>query len=646
MLIKQPAVKSILKGIVLWAPLWIGATVVCGGLGGVYAFLLKEDVFLASQAILVRDEANASVMKMGRFESQTQMKAAQETILELSKNRQVIREALTAVGPLKKGWLSKLSLSSSKFPDDKTVDDFAIHNVLVHAPRGVEFGATEVIYLDVKTGAPDYAHKLVLAVCDSLDARLRQVRETRANSVISELEAAKLVAKEELEKTSERIRQMESEAGAQLSDLRGLTENTGSGAPRTQIDQIMSEIRNAQAALDQLLADQRLLDEALANPTAYVVAPGSLLNSQPGLKKLREGLADAQLNTSELRGKFTDAHPLVIAANEAQTTIERRLYNSLEASRTNLQQDIDTSKNRIAELERQKELAEERLDSLANIRTKYSNLVSELKTRTTILEETERQLSQASASKESASKVSLITKLDKPLVSDKPIGPGRLTITGLCAVGGLLLGLGFVFAVTPIDGKARFGRRWSDRMSGDQRAANTDNEAELKVDEPIEPKSAAEKALELRMAVDRMPGHASKVANRKTTLITSEQDVRKFLEDEAVYKEASDNVERAHTAAAKSVPAPQVTPTTSSSTTPAASTASQTTSSQNRGQTILERLAKAQEAFEEQRATTKPLQADDAVGAVESNPSQDDRRSRRRDTDQHPSAVRAAYRNS
>ncbi len=463
-----PAVKSLLRGIVLWAPVWIGATIVCGAIGGVYAFLLKSDTYLATQAILVRDEANATMMRLGRFESQTQLKAAQETIMEMAKNHQVVRVALQESGKDQKSWWPFADDSGTL--TDRQINSFANNNVSVHAPKGVEFGNTEVIYLDVKSDSPDSALKIVDSLAKALDNRLRQVREARATSIIAELTTAKQAAQRELAATTERIQSIEKSAGSQLADLRGLTDTIGSsGGSRSQIDQIDTELRVAVKDDQQLAADLELLETALADPAAYVLAPGSVLNSQPGLRKLREGLADAQLSTSQLTGRFTDAHPLVRSARDAQSSIESKLIKQLEASKYALIQDISTSKKRIEQLSEQKQLAERRLDGLAAIRSEYANVVAELKTRSAILEETERQLAEANASQKASQSVSLLTRLDKPQVGDKPIGPGRVLITLCSALGGLLLGLGFVFAVTPIDGNHRFGRRWGDYMSQDQR---------------------------------------------------------------------------------------------------------------------------------------------------------------------------------
>ncbi len=146
-------------------------------------------------------------MRLGRFESQTQMKAAQETILEMSKNHQVIRDALTQVGPISSGWsIASLFGTSKKYPSDELVAEFAKYNVSVHAPKGVEFGATEVIYLDIKANSPSLASKLSKSVSAALDARLREVREKRATSIISELEGQNQLLDENSSQSPKRLR--------------------------------------------------------------------------------------------------------------------------------------------------------------------------------------------------------------------------------------------------------------------------------------------------------------------------------------------------------------------------------------------------------------------------------------------------------
>lgn len=463
-LIANPAIKSLLRGVVVWAPLWIATTVIFGGIGFFYAMFLKEDMFLASQALLVRDEANGAVMRLGRFQSQAEMKAAQETILEMTKSQQVVRNALVAVGPPKgiSNWFSW-----GEYPSNRLVEDTASSAIAVHAPKGTEFGVTEVIYLDVKSNTTQRALDLNKAICDSLEDRLQQVRTARADGVIAELTHARSAAQSELADSTERLNAMEREAGSDLSDLRGMTDMIAGGATsRAEFDQIKNELRQAEQAKQQLLSDRELLIRAVDDPTSFVIAPGSFLNAQPGLKRLREGIVDGQLSGAQLTGKFTDDHPLMTASKSAQSSITNRFVSELKASMLSVEADIALANQRIKRLEDQRKSAEERLSRIADSRAKYSNLVAEVRSKIGILEAAERALAEATATRDSSRSTSLITRLDLPVVSDEPIGPGKKTIALLCTVAGLVFGLGIVFVITPIDSGPVFGRRQSDQGRG------------------------------------------------------------------------------------------------------------------------------------------------------------------------------------
>jgi hypothetical protein len=64
--------------------------------------------------------------------------------------------------------------------------------------------------------------------------------------------------------------------------------------------------------------------------------------------------------------------------------------------------------------------------------------------------------------------------MDKPVVSEKPIGPGKTTIAGGCTIAGLMFGIGLVFVLSPNDRGKSFGRRITDmgrRRQEDQVAA-------------------------------------------------------------------------------------------------------------------------------------------------------------------------------
>ncbi len=455
--ISNPQLVRIAGSYWQWRLLWIATTGVFAALGLFYVVFLKSDIWVASQALMVRDEANGAVMRLGRFESQTEMKAAQETILEMARNPQVLHDALTALGrePTWTAWLL-----GERPPTASEIDNLGRNGIQVRAPRGAELGTTEVIYLDVKNESPERALKLNRAVCDALVDRLQQIRQARADGVLAELNTAQETAQAQLRSATERLTEMETQAGADLSDLRGMTDsNSGGSGTRQVLDAIKSELRQADLQLQQIEIDLKLAIASHQKPDQLLLTPSSLVNSQAGLKTLRDGLANATITTSQMKGRYTSTHPLVIASLQAETNLREQLRNELGLSIQTLSKDRDIALERVNKLNLQGSQLEARLEKIARIRADYSNVASEVKSRNEQLQESERELVQAQASRDAALTSSLITRLDEPQLGEKPIGPGRSTILAGATVSGLFFGFGIVFLLAPLDGQASYGRR-------------------------------------------------------------------------------------------------------------------------------------------------------------------------------------------
>lgn len=455
-LFKNRHVRQGLYTLLTWSPVWIGCTLLVGGAGSYYAYKLKKDRWLASQALIVRDEAASSNLRQGRFESSTHLKAAQELIVDLARNPQVIREALAHVGP------SPSEPATENYPTAKDIREFGESAVSIRAPRGSELGSIEILYLDVKDQVPERALQLTTAMTDALERQLRAVREARAASMTEELRQARETAKAQLAESTKRLQVIEKEVGADLPDLRSMVDTNGSFNPRAAVEQLQSELRQAANRHEQLLIEDQLLAAAAADPSAFINAPGNLLNSQPGLKRLREGLVDAQLNVSQLNGKFTENHPSVQAAHVAEIQIRERLNRELQAALVHSRREIESSTALQQRVKDQISNTEQRIDHLANSRAVYANIVNEVRTRSNILENAERQLAEADANRLASQTINLVNRVESPSISDKPIGPGRKTIMAGSIFGGLILGFGLTFLISPLASHSGYARRWSD----------------------------------------------------------------------------------------------------------------------------------------------------------------------------------------
>ena len=180
-----------------------------------------------------------------------------------------------------------------------------------------------------------------------------------------------------------------------------------------------------------------------------MATPNRLLDSHPSLRRLKDGLIDAQLRTATLLGTMSAEHPKVQAAKEAEEEIGRHLHNELALARRGVEVELQVIADRRVLLEEQLAKTNERLDAWPTSGPGYTNEVAETKNRAMLLERAEQNLAEARAARASAKAASLISRIDMPDAGIYPVGPGRIAIALSGLVGGLLAGFGVVFLAVP-----------------------------------------------------------------------------------------------------------------------------------------------------------------------------------------------------
>ncbi|MFZ5829511.1 MAG: hypothetical protein ACOY3P_05465 [Planctomycetota bacterium] len=419
---------------------WLVPAALVATAGVAYA-VLHSDTWEASQSLIVRNEAATATRDTapGKFRQPEDMKTVQETIFELARSRGVLEAALREVGPPR-----NYRKSIASWPSVRDIED--LRDVIkLEPPKGAEFGKTEVFYLKVRDKERARAIALSQVICTRLQSRFQQLRDVQAQSMIDELAKAVQVARDDLADSTARLTEVESEVGGDLAELRALGDSVGGEtAVQRTLGEIRAELRTVRSAIEGNTELLTVLHDANQDSGRLLAAPSSLLESQPGLKRLKEGLVEAQLETARLAGKMSAEHPLMIAAEEAEEEIGRHLHNELAIAKRGLEVDLKLNRQREKLLETRLAEASARLDRLAAVRASYSNLLAEANHRTKLLETAEQNLSEARAAQASATASSLIAALESPDVGSDPVGPGRATIALLGCLGGLLVGFGVV----------------------------------------------------------------------------------------------------------------------------------------------------------------------------------------------------------
>ncbi len=423
--------------------LWAVPAVVCAVLAAGYALVAPRD-WKATQALSVRPAAaSVSDERLGKFSDLSEMKTLQETILELAKSPSVVEATLTEVGP------PEDYSRPAEWPTPRDEEDFR-DQVDMRPPGGAEFGKTEVFYVSVLNTDRARASRLVDVLCRNVEQRMQQLRDDRAQGMVTELERTVAMAGDDLTRETNKLSKFEAAVGPDLGELRNLNAEIGGQSEVSQELQAIETERRANEATGRenarLLA---LLKAAQDDPQQLVAMPSALLRSQPALSRLKDAVVDAQVRTANLLGSLTEDHPYVVAARQAETLVRGRLRDELATAIKGLELDLRLNADHEQVLAEQHEAGRARMARLAGARAQYANLVVSVNNLTKLLETARKNLADARAQQAGALSASVISRIDGVETGIRPVGPGRTTITAAGGVAGLILGFGLVFLAVP-----------------------------------------------------------------------------------------------------------------------------------------------------------------------------------------------------
>lgn len=451
--------KHLRNVLILFAPLWVGSMILFA-IGGLGVALLTKDTWSARQPLVLRDEANGAVDRLGRFSSQTALKAAQETVLEMVQNPEVVAAALRQIGPPD-------GSQDPSYPSSRIVDATATECVNLAAPQGSEFGNSEMVYLRVKAESPERASRFCSVLLDNLTAHLREVRRIRADSVIVELTHARDLARQKLDSALARMKEVEIQVGSDLGELRNLNDAiSGDGTNRRTMQETYRELQAAELETKRLESLYEVLLAGAQDARHLLISGDELLSSQPSLQRLKDGMIDAQIESSRLASIYTENHPRRRAAITTEREIAERMALEARAALNAMEPTLELNRERVDGLRNQHEALMSKLNKLAGVRTSYAKLDAEVRALTNQLSQAEGALSEAQASRSAALSTNLLSELGPPQVGENPEGlSGSMTTFG-SMIAGLVFGLGTVFLVAPGPTGPTYGRRLNDYLTG------------------------------------------------------------------------------------------------------------------------------------------------------------------------------------
>ncbi len=405
--------------------------------------VFSEKTWRASQSIIVRDDLLGESFKPGRFNSQESLKNAQETVLYVARQPDVIAPALEKLGP------THNNQASSWINQDRIEGEQS--NISVVAPNGAEFGKTEVIVLNVRANTAERAKSYATLLAQQIEHQLQQLRVRQLMSMQAEVEQSLAQSQSRYDDVAGQVRKLESEVGSDLSTLRSMIDNSSVGNEvHRYLEQIRADTRLAQQELESINKQLELLSSA-GSFDSTIPTSNQLLQMQPTLGRLYEGLAQAQLKASIESARYTELHPATQNHLQAVQETRQQIQNELATIQRGLESQRSLAQQKLDRLHQSERNYETRLTELGKRRVEYQVLTTELNKQGENLAKTKSSLSEIQSLTNPQAKLSLLTLVGDPQVDSRPIGLSKSMILLAAFSGGIWIGLGIVILVRDPD---------------------------------------------------------------------------------------------------------------------------------------------------------------------------------------------------
>lgn len=432
----QSPVKMVFGILRAYWLVWIIPTAISTAGATFYATTIKKE-WHATQNLVVRDDLSGEYKRPGRFESLEQMKAAEQTVQTVARNRSVVAAALKQLPP------AEDYRDATEWPSAEYVESVR-DKVSLTAPNGAEFGHTEIVQLNVRDLTPDRTLDFIRALTEETEKYLNQLRENRAASIEAELTKAITVAEKVLEGSHKELEEIEKSVGPDLSDLRSLSEpSSGEVGTKKLLSINREESVKTQIILDTQTTQLKELATSLADESHIFNVPESLLITLPTVQRLRTGLVEVKLKRADALSLYAPTHQKVVGFEKSLERIATDLKNEIKGAHAQLEREVQGTTEKLNALKQQESQLVAKVDRVNALRIPYTKLVHDVEQRKVSLSKLRADLEQVHGMR-SVDNGSVVARFGDPQLSVKAIGPSRVMIAGGGVIAGLAFGFGLV----------------------------------------------------------------------------------------------------------------------------------------------------------------------------------------------------------
>jgi len=179
----------------------------------------------------------------------------------------------------------------------------------------------------------------------------------------------------------------------------------------------------------------------------------SFIAARPLVNELLARRANAIINISTLSKRYREKHPVMIEATQNLAQINEELAGAVRTAKSSIRASYETAEKDLVAARQAMERSEERMLSLAEVRTGYNSILREFEVAQMSYQQLISQLSTREA--ETSWKTAQAEIIDRATIPPSPSSPNIPLNLALGVVGGLGLGVGFAFVLAFLDNRVK-----------------------------------------------------------------------------------------------------------------------------------------------------------------------------------------------
>lgn len=320
-------------------------------------------------------------------------------------------------------------------------------NLDVLPPGGESAESSSVFIVEFSDHSPSFAAKVAQSVTDNYLATYREISQDKSDFSHAFFQEQTQKLQKDMEDKESKVRDFETKQALALLEILNLGENKGNAevGPNALLTQFIGSYHALQTELAGLQVSIGSIEGELTKKGIPIVMPEMEVAGR-SISVFKSKVASLQIQLNEMKPQFKENfEPMKQVEQELNLSVDS-LKNELKRSITAQKITAQSIRARIGQLEKIIRGLQERIQTIAQEKATYQNLLQQYNIAKEAYTRTQAQMEQARMAQSLTQDKQFLTLIDKPAVPVSPYKPNRIML----AVGGLLSGifLGIATALT------------------------------------------------------------------------------------------------------------------------------------------------------------------------------------------------------